>query len=145
MNNINEFNDIDNNINEYNDINIIACICIHNRNDITKLTMRYLNTIGFYKINICYSNINDYNNLKEFHNNDKFHFVQQKNKPLSLKWNECIKSAKQFNPDAVMILGDDDVILDKYLNYCKYYIKNGYDYISNNKWCNMILDIGINM
>jgi len=44
-----------------------------------------------------------------------------------------------------MILGDDDVILDKYLNYCKYYIKNGYDYISNNKWCNMILDIGINM
>lgn len=143
LNNINKFNNIISNSNEYNDINIIACICIHNRNDITKLTMDYLKTIDFYKIIICYSNIADYNNLKDFHSNNKFHFVCHNNRPLSLKWNKCVQSAQQFNPDAVMILGDDDIILDKYLTICKYYIKNGYDYLSNNKWSNMILNLGI--
>ena len=143
LNNINKYSDICNNINKCNDINIIACICIHNRNDITKLTMEYLNTINFYKIIICYSNVADYNNLKDFHSNNKFYFVQHENNPVSLKWNKCVKSAQQFNPDAVMILGDDDIILDKYLTICKYYIKNGYDYLSNNKWSSIILNLGI--
>jgi len=39
-----------------------------------------------------------------------------------------------------MILGDDDVISRKYLDYCRSYLNKGYDYITNNNWNTIILE-----
>jgi hypothetical protein len=116
------------------------CMCVHNRYKLTKLCLQYLNSLSFEKIIICYSDDNAYNNLSEFHNNEKNFFIKSDNYPVSLKWNNCIKASKQFKLDGIMLLGDDDIIDEKYVNYCKLYLENKYDYITNLKWYYLIIE-----
>ena len=133
--NSNFINDLD-----INNTKLGLCMCIHNRYKLTKLCLQYLNSLSFEKIIVCYSEDFAYNNLNEFHNNKKFFFVKSDNYPISLKWNNCIKASKQFNFDGIMILGDDDIIDKKYINYCKLYLENKYDYITNNHWYYLIIE-----
>ena len=133
--NSNFINDLD-----INNTKLGLCMCIHNRYKLTKLCLQYLNSLSFEKIIVCYSEDFAYDNLNEFHNNKKFFFVKSDNYPISLKWNNCIKASKQFNLDGIMILGDDDIIDEKYINYCKLYLENEYDYITNNQWYYAILE-----
>lgn len=39
-----------------------------------------------------------------------FHYIEHPNRPLSQKWNVAVKASKEFNPDAIIILGSDDFV-----------------------------------
>jgi glycosyltransferase involved in cell wall biosynthesis len=57
----------------------------------------------------------------------EFHYVEAPNQPLSNKWNEGIKYAKDLEWDYIMILGSDDIINDLQFYYdC---ISEGYNFV----------------
>jgi len=57
-------------------IKLGLCMCVHERYDLTRLCLQYLDTLSFEKIIICYSQHKEYENLAEFHNNKKFFFCK---------------------------------------------------------------------
>lgn len=56
-----------------------------------------------------------------------FYYVESENQPLSNKWNNGIKYAKQLEWDYLLILGSDDVVNDLQFYYDN--IKKGYNFI----------------
>jgi hypothetical protein len=118
-----------------NDIKLIICTCIYKRYELTKFCITQWLLSPLYKVIVVYSYDEDYNNLKDI-NDDRLVLLKYENLPLSNKWNFSVVSAKKYNPDAVMIMGSDDVFTDTYINKIKYYMNRKVDYISNNIWLN---------
>ena len=59
-----------------------------------------------------------------------FNYFEYENQPMSEKWNFGLQMTKKFNPDAVIIIGSDDLI-DKPL--LKFYDKKFYISFSSTK------------
>ncbi len=55
--------------------------------------------------------------------------VYSENNPVSNKWQAGLENVRQFDFDALMIVGSDDVITPAYLDACRYLIERGADYI----------------
>jgi hypothetical protein len=121
--------------NDDNNVKLIICTCVYKRYELTKFCINQWLLSPIYKIIVVYSYDEDYNNLKNI-NDDRLILVKYENLPLSNKWNFSVLSAKKYNPDAIMIMGSDDVFIDTYISKIKYYINRNVDYISNNKWLN---------
>jgi hypothetical protein len=121
------------------DVKIIICSCVYKRLELSKFCINEWLKLDVYKVIIAYSFDEDYENLKDLVNlySDKLVLVKYPNLPLSNKWNQSVYSAKQFNPDAVMIMGSDDIFIESYLNKVKYYINRRIEYISNTNWANL--------
>jgi len=123
-----------------NDVKIIICSCVYKRFELSKFCISEWLKLDVYKIIIAYSFDEDYDNLeslKELDINSKLILVKYPNLPLSNKWNHSVYTAKQYNPDAIMIMGSDDILTNSYLTKVKYYINRNVDYISNNNWANL--------
>ena len=63
------------------------------------------------------------------HINDAWFYTYAPNDPLSEKWQKGLVTIKQVNPDAVMIVGSDDLVTPKYIEACKYLISKGADLV----------------
>lgn len=123
-----------------NDVKIIICSCVYKRFELSKFCINEWLKLDVYKVIIAYSFDEDYENLKDMIDNqgiNRLVLVKFPNLPLSNKWNHSVYTAKQYNPDAIMIIGSDDIFTESYLNKVKYYINRGVDYISNNYWANI--------
>ncbi len=118
-----------------NDIKLIICSCVYKRYELSKFCITQWLLSPVYKVIVIYSYDEDYNNLKDI-NDERLILLKYENLPLSNKWNYSVVSAKKYNPDAVMIMGSDDVFTDTYINKIKYYMNRKVDYISNNIWLN---------
>ena len=123
------------------DVNIILCTCVHGRKKLTYIVMKYLSEMKFSKIIVSYSDKIDYENLLNI--SSKIIFVKSNNNPISLKWNNAVNKCKEYPHDAIMITGNDDIISPYYLDKCKLYIKNNFDYISNNKWLSYLVEYNL--
>ena len=55
-----------------------------------------------------------------------FHYHEHENQPLSEKWQYGLKKTQEFNPDAVIIMGSDDLITRKILEFYIEKIKQGH-------------------
>jgi len=119
------------------DIKLIICTCIYKRKELTKFCITEWLKHDIYKIIVVYSEEDDYNNLKDVIS-DKLVIVKYDNLPLSNKWNYSVKTAQKYNPDAIMIMGSDDIFTSEYITKAKYYLNRGIEYISNNIWANII-------
>ncbi len=121
------------------DVKIIICSCVYKRLQLSKFCINEWLKLDVYKVIVAYSFDEDYDNLKDLLDlySNKLVLVKYPNLPLSNKWNHSVYSAKQFNPDAIMIMGSDDIFMESYLNKVKYYINRRIDYISNTKWANI--------
>ena len=115
------------------DVKIIVCTCIYKRKSLTRFCLNEWLNSPIYMIVCCYSEDDDYNNIKDMVS-DRLYLCKYTNLPLSNKWNYCVNQAKQFNPDAVMIVGSDDIFTNKYIESAQYNINRGVEYISNNNW-----------
>ncbi len=114
-------------------IKIILCTCIYKRPILTRYCLeKWLNS-SIFKIVIIYSLDEDYDNLKDLLT-DRVIIKKYDNFPLSNKWNYSVKTAENLNPDAIMILGSDDIFLNEYVTKAQYFINRGIDYISASKW-----------
>ena len=120
------------------DIKLIICTCIYKRYELTKYCIRkWLENNNIYKIIVTYSYDEDLDNLRDLLT-DRLIIVKYDNLPLSDKWNYSVKTAQQYNPDGIMIMGSDDIFTDVYINKAIEYLKIGVEYISSNKWANII-------
>ncbi len=122
-----------------NDVKIIICSCVYKRFELSKFCINEWLKLDVYKVIVAYSFDEDYNNLISLCENypNKLILVKYQNLPLSNKWNHSVYTAKQFKPDAIMIMGSDDIFTESYLNKVKYYINRDVDYISNTNWANI--------
>lgn len=59
----------------------------------------------------------------------KWIVAYSENKPVSNKWQLGLRQVRQFEFDALMIVGSDDVVTPEYLEACRYMIAHGADYI----------------
>ncbi len=121
------------------DIKIVICSCVYKRFELSKFCINEWLKLNVYKVIVAYSFDEDYTNLISLCENypNKLILVKYQNLPLSNKWNHSVYTAKQFNPDAIMIMGSDDIFTESYLNKVKYYINRDIDYISNNNWAHV--------
>ncbi|RZD36954.1 MAG: hypothetical protein CXT75_05750 [Methanobacteriota archaeon] len=55
-----------------------------------------------------------------------FHYFEYENQPMSEKWNFGLQMTKKFNPDAVTIIGSDDIIDKHLLKFYDKKLKKGY-------------------
>lgn len=58
-----------------------------------------------------------------------FTYVESINKPLGTKLNNGLKKVKELNPDAVLMLGSDDILSKKTLNVYKRELKKGVGFV----------------
>ena len=58
-----------------------------------------------------------------------FQYLEYPNSPLGAKWNAGLKAVKEFKPDAVVIIGSDDIVNAKLFNIYADCISNGIQFI----------------
>lgn len=60
--------------------------------------------------------------------------ILEPNIPLGRKWQCGVNIAKKMNPDALMIVGSDDIIAPAYIKDCLIKIDQGFDFIGMTHW-----------
>ena len=55
-----------------------------------------------------------------------FHYYEHENQPMSKKWDYGLKMTQKYNPDAVIIMGSDDIITKEILDFYIGKIKQGF-------------------
>lgn len=100
---------------------------IWGRPRVTELVLDYYDTI---KGDLCIAIVSDEDPdpLEEYETTN-FEVFAYPNKPLSNKWNYGMSMMKDWKPDAVIIVGSDDLITPKYIEACRYFLKHGAEYI----------------
>jgi hypothetical protein len=58
------------------------------------------------------------------------------NRPLGRKWQVGVNIARKMNPDALVILGSDDLLHDYYLRTALSKINQGYEFVGTTHWYN---------
>lgn len=102
---------------------IVVLSAMHNRNETVKHCLEKMPFIDKYMI---YSNESDGEFLKQ---TDVKGVKQVPNNPLSLKWNQAVVFLKNIEFDAVILLGSDDFIDEKFISFISKNISK-YDLIS---------------
>ena len=57
-----------------------------------------------------------------------FRYVEHANSPLSLKWNAGVQAARALDPDALVIIGSDDLLSDGLLRNYVLKLEQGFDF-----------------
>ena len=94
---------------------IISVIAIHDRTDVAILCINRLKkcqTLPLFKVIVVGDTPGDRRTAKETNSI----FVDYPNYPLSWKWQIGINRAREFSPDAILIMGSDDLISN---NWCE--------------------------
>lgn len=131
-------------INETFDKNInyskkIVCVtCAYKREELLDYVIKYLSNLNeLYKIIVVGSN-DDERKIVEKYEICEYH--EYENLPLSNKWNKGVLEARKYNPDAILIMGSDDIVSKDYLKYGKYLLSKNYDFIGCRSWLTIIKD-----
>ena len=96
---------------------IVLNIAIYKRYKLTKIVLdyyRYLMTKYDLQIVVAGSEGNISEDIAK-----GLHYIEVENEPLTMKYNSMMKYSKKLNPDAVVLLGSDDIICE---NIVKFYI-----------------------
>lgn len=117
---------------------IVCVTCAYKREELLNYVINHLSSLGeLLKIIVVGSNntekeIVEKYELCEYHNYE--------NLPLSNKWNKGVLEARKHNPDAILIMGSDDIVSKEYLNYGKYLLSKNYDFIGCRSWFTLLKD-----
>lgn len=60
---------------------------------------------------------------------DRWYGVEHPNQPLSDKWNHGMKEMREYDVDAVIIVGSDDLISVKYIQACAHCVSRAKQYV----------------
>jgi hypothetical protein len=113
---------------------LVIVSCIYKRMDISTFCIkRWSEYKHIHKIIVVYSLDEDFQRIKDLPN---VHFVKHANNPLSLKYQKGVSEAKQFNADAIMILGSDDIVSQEYIDKAHDCLNKGYQFIGIKSWLN---------
>jgi hypothetical protein len=96
---------------------LVFIIAIWKRHDVTNICLNHLKQLqdkyGF-EVVCCGSEQHSSRSLVSKYG---FTYIEKENYPVSKKNNALLNKAKEFNPDGVVILGSDDLINDKVVEY----------------------------
>lgn len=103
------------------DVKVALLTCTWRRPALTNIVMDYYSRLSFSHRRAVTSRLGE--------SYKGWTLSYHENQPLSDKWQHGLKSLKQDDFDALMIVGSDDLITPAYLDACKYLIGAGADYV----------------
>ena len=105
---------------------LVLVIAIYKRHDLTKIVLDYYRALckkhKNIEIVIAGSEGEISRDLAQ-----GFHYIETANSPLTYKNNAMLEKAKELNPDAVVLLGSDDLICTNVIKWYFDLIKQGTD------------------
>jgi asparagine synthase (glutamine-hydrolysing) len=96
------------------------------------LNMQTEDNVGIVLVGSSNNDLNFLKNISSKYNN--VYYAMVANNPCGLKWQTGTYYARLFNPDAIMILGSDDLLSLNYIKQFYEYIENGYDLVGKKRW-----------
>jgi ABC-type polysaccharide/polyol phosphate transport system ATPase subunit len=102
-------------------LTLVMLTCVWKRPKLTKIIMAYYSKLK--------EEVKEFLNLefvavgsegeesKNISENGGFHYFEHENQPMSKKWQYGLEMTKQYDPDAVIIMGSDDIITRKILEF----------------------------
>ena len=111
----------------------VIVTCLWERPELTDIFLKYYNKMSAsiskkYEIKlIAIGSEGNITKDKSLINN--FHYLEMPNKPLSHKWNAAIQLSRELNPDALVILGSDDLVSKNLFDFYYKKINDNYTVI----------------
>jgi len=126
--------DFDIDTNNHN-IKLVCIMCAYGRENLLKTVIQYLNNLDIFKIIVVGSNKSEGDIISKY---DKCDFYIFDNLPLNNKWQYAVECSRKYDPDALMILGSDDIVSPGYIKYSKYLLNHKYDLIGTRSWYSLL-------
>jgi hypothetical protein len=121
------------------DYNPIVLIATHERKEITTKNIELLKRqTRVPKIVLVVSNNDEIEYYKEL----GVTVIHHRNIPLGAKWQAGVNAAAKMNPDPLIILGSDDLLINNYVDMVLDKINEGYDFIGSDAWFTLNVNTG---
>jgi hypothetical protein len=104
--------------------------CVWKRPKLTKIILSYYsklkeevkNTVNLEFVAVG----SEGNKSREICEDAGFHYFEHENQPMSKKWQHGLEMTKKYDPDAVIIMGSDDIITKEIINFYVEKINSGH-------------------
>ena len=111
-------------------LNLVMLTCVWKRPKLTKIILSYYSklkkeiksTVNLELVAVG----SEGNKSKEICEGAGFHYFEHENQPMSNKWQYGLKMTKKYDPDAVIIMGSDDIITKEIINFYIEKINSGH-------------------
>ena len=111
-------------------LNLVMLTCVWKRPKLTKIILSYYSklkkeiksTVNLELVAVG----SEGNKSKEICEGAGFHYFEHENQPMSNKWQYGLKMTKKYDPDAVIIMGSDDIITKEIINFYVEKINSGH-------------------
>tara|TARA_B100000029_G_scaffold513901_1_gene614860 strand:+ start:65 stop:1924 length:1860 start_codon:yes stop_codon:yes gene_type:complete len=111
-------------------LNLVMLTCIWKRPKLTKIILSYYsklkeevkNTVNLEFVAVG----SEGNKSRKICEGAGFHYFEHENQPMSGKWQHGLEMTKKYNPDAVIIMGSDDIVTKEIINFYVEKINLGY-------------------
>ena len=111
-------------------LTLVMLTCVWKRPKLTKIILSYYsklkeevkNTVNLEFVAVG----SEGNKSRKICEDAGFHYFEHENQPMSGKWQHGLEMTKKYNPDAVIIMGSDDIITKEIINFYIEKINLGY-------------------
>ena len=121
------------------DYNPIVLIATHERKEITTKNIQLLKRqTRVPKIVLVVSNIDEI----EYYKSLAVTVIHHVNLPLGAKWQAGVNAVAKMNPNPLIIVGSDDILIYNYVDMVLDKMKEGYDFIGTDAWYTFNVESG---
>jgi len=113
--------------------NPVVVMATHNRIEITTINIGLLLKQNC-KIILVVSNYDELDYYKNNFETDRIKVVSHSNHPLGAKWHYGVISAKDLNPNPLIIVGSDDILATNYIDRLLDYFNRGAGMVGATQW-----------
>jgi len=111
-------------------LTLVMLTCVWKRPKLTKIILSYYSKLKEEVKNIVNLEFvavgSEGNKSRKICEDAGFHYFEHENQPISGKWQHGLEMTKKYNPDAVIIMGSDDIITKEIINFYIEKINLGY-------------------
>lgn len=112
-------------------MNLTICTATFGREELSKAVLSYYPTLDVPGVHIS-GVVGGWSKGKTYEANfgvDWWNVAGVANRPLGEKWNSIIRKSRQTNPDAVMIVGSDDLVSENWVAHVCELVASGVDLV----------------
>jgi len=124
-------------------LDLVMVTCLYQRPELWRMVLTAMGSMPLKKIVAVWSEDIDGEAIEKFKEDmtstqpeviARIHFIKHENFPVNQKWQAGVMTAKRFSPQAILILGSDDVVTYNYLRSAMLKIREGYEFIGSRSW-----------
>tara|TARA_B100001250_G_scaffold71686_1_gene57987 strand:- start:1255 stop:3114 length:1860 start_codon:yes stop_codon:yes gene_type:complete len=111
-------------------LNLVMLTCVWKRPKLTKIILSYYSKLKKdvkSTVNLEFVAVgSEGDKSRKICEGAGFHYFEYENQPMSNKWQYGLKMTKKYDPDAVIIMGSDDIITKEIINFYAEKINSGH-------------------